>query len=83
MFILVNVNLFSKSSFYSSSDIKIEKFEDEYNGTCPVMIKRRDEMTEADALKNKYTNGRVAFFNDKKNKNEYVYVTSLSSSNKC
>jgi hypothetical protein len=45
------------------------------------MMKRHDEMTEADALKNKYRRGRVAFANHETNKNEYVYVISFSPSN--
>jgi hypothetical protein len=81
MFILVNIIFFSKSCFYSSSDTKIEIFEAEYPGVCEAMMKRHDEMTEADALKNKYRRGRVPFANHETNKNEYVYVISFSPSN--
>jgi hypothetical protein len=42
------------------------------------MMKRLDEMTEADALKNKYREGRVPSVNRKTNNKEYVYATSFS-----
>lgn len=83
MFILVNTNFFTISYLFSSGDTNIEKFEVESTGTCEAMMKRREEMAEIDALRHKYRSGRIPFFNYQKNKNEYAYVTSFSSFNKC
>jgi hypothetical protein len=38
------------------------------------MIKRHNEITEAEAVAKKYRDGRVLCVNYETNKNEYVYV---------
>lgn len=37
-----------------------------------MMMKRRSEMTEVEALKNKYRDGLVPILNPRTNKNDYV-----------
>ncbi len=58
----------------SPYDDHFEKFEIETVGICGAMIKRSDEITEMEARKGKYRNGRASFINCETNKNEYVYV---------
>lgn len=41
-------------------------------------MRRRDEMTQAEALKHKYRSGRVPFTNPETNNRQYMYVFSFS-----
>ncbi|CAF1452096.1 unnamed protein product [Rotaria sordida] len=54
-----------------SNDECIDKFEIETEGVCSTMVKRPEEMNEAEALQKKYRDGRVPLFNCETNTNEY------------
>ncbi|CAF5028058.1 unnamed protein product, partial [Rotaria sp. Silwood1] len=74
-----NLQCTDKERNYSTTELRffpfddhIEKFEAETMGICTAMIKRYDEMTEVEALKNKYKDGRVPFVNYETNENGYM-----------
>ncbi|CAF1408549.1 unnamed protein product [Rotaria magnacalcarata] len=64
-----------------STDENIDKFEIETEGVCPIMVKRREEISEAEALQKKYRDGSVPFFNCETNKNEYERGWICNSTN--
>ncbi|CAF4661750.1 unnamed protein product, partial [Rotaria socialis] len=64
-----------------STDENIDKFEIETEGVCPIMVKRREEISEAGALQKKYRDGSVPFFNCETNKNEYERGWICNSTN--
>ncbi|CAF3280764.1 unnamed protein product [Rotaria socialis] len=66
---------------YCSTDENIDKFEIETEGVCPIMMKRKEEISEAEALQKKYRDGRVPFFNCETNKNEYERGWICNSTN--
>ena len=41
-------------------------------GVCGAMIKRYEEMTETEAIKRKYIDGRVQLINDETNTDAYT-----------
>ena len=57
---------------FRTCDDHIEKFVAETVGICGAMIKGYDDMTETDALKRKYRDGRVPFVNYETNEKGYV-----------
>ncbi|CAF2080423.1 unnamed protein product [Rotaria magnacalcarata] len=64
-----------------STDENSDKFEIETEGVCPITVKRREEISEAEALQKKYRDGRVPFFNCETNKNEYERGWICNSTN--
>ncbi|CAF3159980.1 unnamed protein product [Rotaria socialis] len=55
-----------------SCDVYIENFEEEVISVCQAMMKGQHEMTEADALKNKYKYGSVPMINCETNESGYI-----------
>ncbi|CAF1401383.1 unnamed protein product [Rotaria magnacalcarata] len=64
-----------------STDENIDKFEIETEGVCPIMVKPREEISEAEALQKKYRDGCVPFFNCETNKYEYERGWICNSTN--
>jgi hypothetical protein len=56
----------------SPCDERIENFDDETMGVCGAMIKQHDEMTETEAIKKNYRDGRVPIVNDQTNERGYM-----------
>ena len=69
-----------RNSFSSrAGQESITDFEAESVGKCTAMVKRLDEIEEADTFDEPMITGRVALLNAETNQKEYVYVMSVLS----